>query len=279
MQQSLKDYTSLEFFGKKVVPRIMTDANREFVKKVLDFWGRQRENFSKKASSITYNAYVEYLLRRVKEKPFTEAFEDTIFTLEKYLPEILSYVNDFEILKRFIYPPSKPFPIDEKMRFTILQVEKEIDDLMKRGIMLENFDLPYTFPLYGVWVFTEEELKEAEFLEEWRKEQILAEAKYLTQEFFYSESGEYGIPAAYLKYRGKRWFVVKYYFPENVYVPNFSANDHLSRLWQNHFKGRWLGSFRIDVYGKKPSTLDLNRPKDFEFLKALKEDVSSVILA
>jgi hypothetical protein len=149
---------------------------------------------------------------------------------------------------------------------------------MKRGILLEHFTLPYRFSIHGVWVFTEEDLKNAEFLEEWRKEQILSEARYLTQEIFYSEKGDYFIPAVYVRYKGKYWYVVKYYFKENFYIPNYKPVDEISRRWKQYFKDRWLGSLTIDVYGKKPSVLDLNRPKDYEFLKSLKEDISSVIL-
>jgi len=269
----LKELLNPNFFKEKILPQVMDMENRKLTETLF-----KDDHLRGKVLAILYNAYSEYLSNRIEEMGLKGALNETVITLNKYYPEIASYINDFELLKSFIYPPTKPLPAFPNIYFSLLEDEEEIEKKMLRGILLEFFDMPYKFDFHGVCIFTEKDLMETDFIEEWRKEQILNEAKYLTQEiFFNTENSPYKIPAFFFKHKGKYWYIVKYYFPENFYVPNFKAKSGFEKEWQSAFKGKWLGYFTLDVYGKKPSVFNILREEDRLFLENLKRNPDKVI--
>ena len=264
-----KEVISPEFFKREIAPKILTDDNVKIAKKLFEY----NPDLKLKVSQILYNAYVEYLKKfQEEEKGEKKAIKKTTRFLNIYFPEILSYINDFELLKRFIYPPVKPYPLDSNIRFSLLLSPKELDQKMIKGVIGEFFEVPYEFDFYGVCIFREKDLEQTSFIEDWRKEQILNEAKYITQQiFFMGDDGEFKPPALFFRYKGENWYVVKYYFPRNIYVPYFQTEDEIVKRWSKYFDGKWLGFFVPDIYGKKPSVINLLRDKDTEFFIALRK--------
>lgn len=266
-----KEVISPEYFKREVAPKILTTDNLELAKKTFE----HNPDLKPKVSQILYNAYVGFLRKFYEEKKVEQkAVKRTIQFLNIYFPEILSYVNDFELLKTFIYPPVKPYPLDPNIRFSLLISPKELDQKMIKGILNEFFEIPYEFDFYGVCIFKEKDLEQTSFIEDWRKEQILNEAKYITQQiFFVGDDGEFKPPALIFRYKGEYWYIVKYYFPRNIYLPYFQTEHEIGKRWSEYFENKWLGFFLPDIYGKKPSAINLLRDKDTEFFTALRKGI------
>jgi len=268
----LNEALSAEFFKREILPNILTDEDKELIKSFPD-------EIKAKASEIVLKFYRKNLREEFRKKGnLYRAIDKVVAELYKHIIDIFSYINDFEQLKKFLYPSVKELPLDENFRITFFNRKGDIDKLVLDKILGKEFDFTL-FPLTGVLIFDEKSLLDTDFIEDWQKENILNEAKYI-----FSLSDYYSEPflssAFIFRHKNKDWYVVKYLFPENLYIPNHKSKNLLGKKWQDYFKEKrekWLGDFRLDIYGKKPSVFNIMKPEEEEFLKNLKKNPKAVL--
>jgi len=169
---------------------------------------------------------------------------------------------------------------------TTLKDEKFFIEHGLKAVVDEAYRYPYTFELEGILIFSENALENSTELEEWEKERIIYEAYYITDSDLYKYYREEFLlfPPFAFSYGKEIYFVVKYEFPCNIYIVNYTTkgdNPAVERWIENARKLGipWKSYFYFDFYGKKPTLFKLMEEKENEFINSAKVLVEKLALS